>query len=142
MKVGIGSYAFMWSIGFPGAAPEHPMTAIGLLEKAIELGTFTDDTTSALQVNGPARLDGGCITTDGDGDFSAKTLTVGNSNSDSSNITSDGNGSLTTVNVVLSGTSTPSLPTPGQIYFDGTHFQGWNGTVWKQLEIIKQEGNS
>lgn len=28
----------MWSIGFPGVAPEQPMTATGLLEKAIELG--------------------------------------------------------------------------------------------------------
>ena len=47
MKLGIGSYAFMWSIGFKGpnpaypekeARPTHPMTARGLLQKARELG--------------------------------------------------------------------------------------------------------
>jgi len=47
MKLGIGSYAFMWSIGFKGpnpaypgkeARPTHPMTALGLLQKACELG--------------------------------------------------------------------------------------------------------
>jgi sugar phosphate isomerase/epimerase len=47
MKLGIGSYAFMWSIGFKGpnpaypekeARPTHPMTALGLLQKARELG--------------------------------------------------------------------------------------------------------
>jgi sugar phosphate isomerase/epimerase len=38
MKLGIGSYAFMWSIGFDGARPRAPMTAAGLLEKADELG--------------------------------------------------------------------------------------------------------
>jgi sugar phosphate isomerase/epimerase len=38
MKLGIGTYAYMWSIGFPGATPEHPMTALDLLAKARELG--------------------------------------------------------------------------------------------------------
>jgi sugar phosphate isomerase/epimerase len=38
MKLGIGTYAYMWSIGFPGAAPERPMTALDLLAKARELG--------------------------------------------------------------------------------------------------------
>lgn len=38
MKLGIGSYTYMWSIGFPGAAPEHPMDARALLGKACELG--------------------------------------------------------------------------------------------------------
>ena len=47
MKLGIGSYAFMWSIGFKGpnpaypekeARPTHPMTPLGLLQKARELG--------------------------------------------------------------------------------------------------------
>lgn len=41
MKLGIGSYTFMWSIGFPGALPDDPMTALGLLETAIELGVGT-----------------------------------------------------------------------------------------------------
>lgn len=38
MKLGIGTYAFMWSIGFPGADPISPMNAFDLLEKAMELG--------------------------------------------------------------------------------------------------------
>jgi len=38
MKLRIGTYAYMWSIGFPGAAPERPMTALDLLAKARELG--------------------------------------------------------------------------------------------------------
>jgi len=41
MKLGIGSYTFMWSIGFPGAVPEIPMDAFGLLAKAVELGVGT-----------------------------------------------------------------------------------------------------
>jgi 3-oxoisoapionate decarboxylase len=38
MKLGIGSYAFMWSIGFPGADPPEPMEHFGLIAKARELG--------------------------------------------------------------------------------------------------------
>jgi sugar phosphate isomerase/epimerase len=47
MKLGINSYTFMWSIGFQGAnpaypdkaaRPAHPLTALGLLAKARELG--------------------------------------------------------------------------------------------------------
>jgi len=38
MKLGIGSYTYMWSIGFPGAQPAVPMDALGLLRKAHELG--------------------------------------------------------------------------------------------------------
>lgn len=38
MKLGIGTYCYMWSIGFEGAAPARPMTAMDLLEKARELG--------------------------------------------------------------------------------------------------------
>lgn len=38
MRLGIGTYAYMWSIGFPGAQPENPMTAFDLLAKAQELG--------------------------------------------------------------------------------------------------------
>ena len=43
-------------------------------------------------------------------------------------------GTDTSANVVLKSTTTPSSPTAGQVYFDGTHFQGWNGTAWKQLD--------
>ena len=38
MKLGIGSYTYMWSIGFPGASPSRPLTALGLLERARQLG--------------------------------------------------------------------------------------------------------
>jgi len=38
MQLGINTYTYMWSIGFPGAAPEKPLTAVNLLEKARELG--------------------------------------------------------------------------------------------------------
>lgn len=38
MKLGIGTYTYMWSIGFPGAEPEAPMGALQLLEKAVKLG--------------------------------------------------------------------------------------------------------
>jgi len=38
MKLGIGTYAYMWSIGFSGAEPAKPMTALELLVKARELG--------------------------------------------------------------------------------------------------------
>ena len=37
MNLGINTYTYMWSIGFKGAAPQRPLTAIGLLEKAREL---------------------------------------------------------------------------------------------------------
>jgi sugar phosphate isomerase/epimerase len=38
MKLGINTYTFMWAIGFPGASPETPLSAIGLLDKARLLG--------------------------------------------------------------------------------------------------------
>ena len=34
----------------------------------------------------------------------------------------------------LAPTSPPAAPAPGTIYFDGTHFLGWNGSAWKQLD--------
>jgi sugar phosphate isomerase/epimerase len=34
MKLGIGSYTYMWSIGVPGAEPTSPMSALDLLRKA------------------------------------------------------------------------------------------------------------
>ena len=37
MKLGIGTYTYMWSIGFPGAEPAAPMTALDLLSKARDL---------------------------------------------------------------------------------------------------------
>lgn len=38
MKLGIGSYCYAWSVGVPGHAPSRPMTAMDLVEKAVELG--------------------------------------------------------------------------------------------------------
>jgi sugar phosphate isomerase/epimerase len=38
VKLGIGTYTYMWSIGFPGAQPEVPMRALDLLEKAVKMG--------------------------------------------------------------------------------------------------------
>jgi sugar phosphate isomerase/epimerase len=38
MKLGIGTYSYMWAIGFDGARPATPMTAMALLEKARRLG--------------------------------------------------------------------------------------------------------
>ena len=42
MKLGIGTYCYMWAIGFnfggKEALPAHPMTALGLLQRAVELG--------------------------------------------------------------------------------------------------------
>lgn len=38
MRLGIGTYSYMWAIGFEGARPERPLTAMGLLEKARRLG--------------------------------------------------------------------------------------------------------
>jgi 3-oxoisoapionate decarboxylase len=40
MKLGIGTYTFMWSIGFPGAEPPMPMNAFDLLRKARDLGVW------------------------------------------------------------------------------------------------------
>src|SRR5579871_523377 len=38
MKLGIGTYTYMWSIGFPGAQTTAPLDALGLLRRAHELG--------------------------------------------------------------------------------------------------------
>lgn len=38
MKLGIGSYTFMWSIGFPGADQALPMSALDVVERARQLG--------------------------------------------------------------------------------------------------------
>jgi len=37
MKLGIGSYSFPWAIGVAGTAPAQPLTARGLIAKALEL---------------------------------------------------------------------------------------------------------
>ena len=59
MKLGINSYTFMWSIGFKGpnpaypdaeARPEHPLTPLGLLQKARELGVVLVQTGPNLRL--------------------------------------------------------------------------------------------
>lgn len=38
MHLGISSYTYTWAVGVPGHAPSAPLTAVGLLEKAADLG--------------------------------------------------------------------------------------------------------
>lgn len=38
MQIGISSYTYTWAIGVPHSPPPHPMTAIGLLQRAAQLG--------------------------------------------------------------------------------------------------------
>ena len=38
MKLGIGSYAYFWATGAPGYPPVSPLTAQGLIDKAVALG--------------------------------------------------------------------------------------------------------
>jgi 3-oxoisoapionate decarboxylase len=63
MKLGINSYTFMWSIGFKGpnpafpdreARPAAPLTPLGLLEKARELGVRVVQTGPNLPFEGLA----------------------------------------------------------------------------------------
>jgi sugar phosphate isomerase/epimerase len=60
MKLGINSYTFMWSIGFQGpnpaypnkaAWPSSPLSAVGLLEKACELGVKVVQTGPNLRLD-------------------------------------------------------------------------------------------
>ena len=39
MRLGLGSYTYVWAIGWPGyPQPAHPLTPLGLLDKAVRLG--------------------------------------------------------------------------------------------------------
>lgn len=38
MKLGIGTYTYAWAVGVPGWPPAQPLTASGLLERAVALG--------------------------------------------------------------------------------------------------------
>src|SRR4030067_2570203 len=60
MKLGINSYTFMWSIGFQGpnpafrdkaAWPSSPLSAVGLLEKACDLGVKVVQTGPNLRLD-------------------------------------------------------------------------------------------
>ncbi len=57
MKLGIGSYTYMWSIGFPNAVPELPMDAFGLLAKAVEHGVRTVQFGPNLPLSGLSERD-------------------------------------------------------------------------------------
>jgi 3-oxoisoapionate decarboxylase len=63
MKLGIGTYCYMWAIGFKfgdkEARPAHPMTAMGLVERAVELGVHLVQygPNLALSALSPSELD-------------------------------------------------------------------------------------
>lgn len=59
MKLGLGSYAFAWSIGVPGHPPARPMDAFALLEEARRLGLRVIQVCDNLPLTAlePARLD-------------------------------------------------------------------------------------
>ena len=63
MKLGIGTYCYMWAIGFKfgdkEARPAHPMTALGLLQRAVELGVHLVQygPNLALSALSPSELD-------------------------------------------------------------------------------------
>jgi hypothetical protein len=46
----------------------------------------------------------------------------------------DGNGVMYSPSHILSSTTTPASPVAGQIYYNGTHFYGYNGSSWLQLD--------
>jgi 3-oxoisoapionate decarboxylase len=62
LKLGVGTYSFMWSIGFDGARPKAPMTARDLARKAVELGVgvvqFGPNLPVTLEDLSPARESG------------------------------------------------------------------------------------
>ncbi len=64
MKLGIGTYCYMWAIGFQfgdkAARPAQPLTALGLLQRAVELGVHLVQYGPNLSLGGlgPAELDG------------------------------------------------------------------------------------
>jgi hypothetical protein len=50
------------------------------------------------------------------------------------NITIDGTTGRTTIKQLNVSTTASASPSAGDIYFDGTHFQGYDGSNWKQLD--------
>jgi sugar phosphate isomerase/epimerase len=38
MRLGIGSYTYPWAVGVPGLPPDRPLSALQLLDRAVELG--------------------------------------------------------------------------------------------------------
>lgn len=51
MRLGLSSYTYTWSVGVPGHLPDAPLTALGLVEKAVERGV------SVLQIADNLPLD-------------------------------------------------------------------------------------
>jgi len=61
LKLGIGTYTYMWSIGFPGVEPTHPLDALGLLEKARSLGVRAVQFGPNLPLSGLSPRDLGAV---------------------------------------------------------------------------------
>ena len=57
MRLGIGSYAYAWSIGVPGHPPPHPMTAFELLDKAVQHGVSVVQICDNLPLHAMGELD-------------------------------------------------------------------------------------
>ena len=59
MRLGVGSYTYSWAIGVPGHRPQHPMTAVELLNTAAGLGVHVVQVADNLPLDrlSPAELD-------------------------------------------------------------------------------------
>lgn len=59
MKLGISSWTYTWAVGVPGHPPEHPMTALDLLNRGAELGVHLLQVADNLPLDqlSPAELD-------------------------------------------------------------------------------------
>jgi sugar phosphate isomerase/epimerase len=59
VQLGIGSWTYTWAIGVPGHPPEHPMNAIGLLDRAADLGVYVVQVADNLPLDQlpPSELD-------------------------------------------------------------------------------------
>lgn len=59
MRLGISSWTYAWAIGVPGHPPERPMDAVGLLDKAAELGVYVVQVADNLPLDqlAPSELD-------------------------------------------------------------------------------------
>ncbi len=59
MRLGISSYTYGWAVGVAGHPPEHPLTALGLLDKAVRLGVHLVQVCDNLPLDrlAPAELD-------------------------------------------------------------------------------------
>jgi 3-oxoisoapionate decarboxylase len=60
VQLGIASYTYTWAIGVSGRRPETPMTAVGLVDRAAELGVRRVQIADNLPLDdlGPVEIDG------------------------------------------------------------------------------------